>query len=91
MLYALWLLIPGLALIGVGTGPSNRKKLLGCVALWVVLAGLIVLPACGGGAQKSARGNSGTPAGTYTITITGKDANNLTQSSAAPVVSVTVN
>ncbi len=89
MLYAVWLLLPGLALIGFGSGPSNRKKLWG-VALWIVLASLIVLPACGGSAQKTG-GGSGTPAGTYTITITGKDANNLTQSNAAPVVSVIVN
>jgi hypothetical protein len=36
-------------------------------------------------------GNPGTPAGTYTLTITGKDANGLTQSNTAPTVSVTVN
>jgi hypothetical protein len=35
--------------------------------------------------------SSGTPAGTYTITITGKDANNVTQTGNAPDVTVTVN
>ena len=92
-LYAVWLPIPGLALIGLGlgSGPSRRKKWLGCLALWMVLASLIVLPACGAAGNAGGGGNSGTPAGTYTITITGKDKNNLTQSNTAPAVSVTVN
>jgi hypothetical protein len=93
--YALWLPLPGLALIGFGfgTGDSRRKKLLGFLLLWIVLAGLIVLPACGssGGNGGGGGGSSGTPAGNYTITITGKDANGVTQSNTAPTVSVAVN
>jgi hypothetical protein len=95
MFYALWLPLPGLALIGVGFGSkdSRRKKILGFLLLWIVLAGLMILPACGsgGGNGGGGGGGSGTPAGTYTITITGKDANGLTQSNTAPTVSVTVN
>jgi hypothetical protein len=94
MFYALWLPLPGLALIGVGFGSkdSRRKKILGFLLLWIVLAGLTILPACGsGGGNGGGGGGSGTPAGTYTITITGKDANGLTQSNTAPTVSVTVN
>jgi hypothetical protein len=95
-LYMLWLPLPGLALIGLGlgSGPSRRKKkLFGFLLLWLLLAGLIVLPACGtsGNAGGGGTNNSGTPAGTYTITITGKDANNLTQSNTAPTVSIVVN
>jgi ABC-type transporter Mla subunit MlaD len=58
----------------------------------MVLATIIVLPACGGGGNSGGGGNGtpGTPAGTYTITVTGKDANNLSQSNTAPPVSVTV-
>jgi Pro-kumamolisin, activation domain len=94
--YALWLPVPGLALIGLGLGSrdTRRKKLLGCLLLWIVLASLIVLPACGSsGNGGGGGGNPGTPAGTYTLTITGKDAaNGLTQSNTAPTtVSVTVN
>jgi len=94
MLYAVWLPLPGLALIGLGfgSGPSRRKKLFGCSLLCVLLASLIVLPACGTSGNAGSGGtNHGTPAGTYTITITGKDANNLTQANTAPTVSVVVN
>ena len=98
-LYALWLPLPALAFIGlsVGSGAARRKKALGLLALWTVLAFTVVLPACGSGAGASTGsgsskvGNSGTPAGTYTITVTGKDANGLTQSNAAPSMTITVN
>jgi hypothetical protein len=95
MLYALSLTLPGMALIGLGFGSRGprRKKLLGFLLLWIVLASLIVFPACGssGSGGGGGGGNSGTPAGSYTITITGKDANGVTQSNAAPTVAVTVN
>ena len=96
--YALWLPVPGLTLIGLGlgSGESRRRKALGLLLLWIVLASLIVLPACGGGGSNGGGGgggggNPGTPAGTYTLTITAKDGNGLTQSNAAPTVSITVN
>ena len=55
--YALWLPIPGLALIGFGlsSGGSRRKRLLGFLLLWAALAALIIIPACGG------NGSSTTP------------------------------
>ncbi len=88
--YALWLPIPGLALIGLGLGSrgSRRKKLLGLLLLGMILASLLILPACG---NSSGSHSSGTPAGAYTITITGKDANGVIQIGAAPTVVVTVN
>jgi uncharacterized repeat protein (TIGR03803 family) len=66
--YAEWL--PLLGLVGMGSrfGSKQRKigaKLLGCV----LLAGVMFQVACGGGG--SSTGNPGTPAGTYTITVTG--------------------
>ncbi len=90
-LYASWLPLPVLGLIafGLGSGPSRRKKLLGGCTLLTVLACILILPACGGGTTP--HGSGGTPAGTYSITITGKDANNVTQANTAPVVSITVN
>jgi hypothetical protein len=91
MFYALWLPVPGLVLIGLGFGSrsSRQKNLMGFLLLWTVLASLIVLPACG---SSSSGGNSGTPAGTYTVTISGTDANRVTQSNIAPTtVGVAVN
>jgi hypothetical protein len=99
MFYAIWLPLPGLVIIALfGSSSSRRKnswrkKLLGGLLIWIVLAGMIVLPACGGGGS----GGGGpvlppaTPAGTYTITVTGKDANGATQAGSAATVSVTVN
>jgi hypothetical protein len=86
--YALLLPIPGLALIGFGLGPRGprRNKLLGLLFLGMMLAVLLILPACGGGGGTRA----GTPAGTYTITITGTDASHATQSGPAATVTVTV-
>ena len=51
--YALWLPLPGLALIGLGLGSrgSGRKRLLGLLLFWMALAGFIILPACGGGSS----------------------------------------
>jgi hypothetical protein len=93
--YALLLPMPGLLLVGVGFGSrgSRRRKLLGLLLLWMILAGLLMLPACGssGNGGGGGGGSSGTPAGTYTVTVSGKDANGVTQSNTAPTVSVTVN
>jgi hypothetical protein len=95
LFYALWLPFPGMALIGLGLGSKGRRsrKLLSLALLWVVLAGLLVLPACSaaGSAGGGHGGTGATPAGVYTVTITGEDANSVTQSNPAPVVSITVN
>jgi hypothetical protein len=98
--YAFWLPLPALTLLGLGFGSrasrgknSRAKKWLSLLLLGIVLTGVMILPACGGGGSSGggSGGNPGTPAGTYTITITGKDANGLAQSNPAPTVSVTVN
>ena len=93
MLYAMWLPVPALALIGVVLGsPSSRKKrLIGFLLLSFVLLGLMIIPACGRSGNSGGGRNSGTPAGTYTITITGKDASGAAQTNTAPTVVVTVN
>ena len=61
--------------------------------LWIMLAALLILPACGGSGNGGGGGGGGggTPAGTYTITITGKDANSAVQTGSPATVSVTVN
>jgi uncharacterized repeat protein (TIGR01451 family) len=67
-IYALWLGIPGITLLGFGVGNNRRRKIAG-VAVLCVLFGLLALqPACGG--TKTPAVVSGTPAGTYTITVT---------------------
>ena len=95
MFYAVWfwLPLPGLLLMRAGfvSGSSRRKKMLGLFALWTVLAMTVLLPGCGNSSNTGGTGNPGTPAGTYQITISGKDANNVIQSNSAPTVSITVN
>jgi hypothetical protein len=68
----MFLPIGGLALLATSF-TSRRKKiwslLLGCM----VFSGLIFLTACGGSSSSGGGGGGhpGTPAGTYTITVTG--------------------
>jgi hypothetical protein len=68
--YASWLPISGLALLGLGIGGkvSRRRKLLAglCVAAVLVMIGL----QAGCGSSRQTTLTSGTPAGTYTLTVT---------------------
>ncbi len=83
ILYAMWLPV-GLSLAGLGlsTSGGRRKSLLGLLMLLAVLSMLVVLPACGGGGGGGGGGHGGTPAGSYTVKITGTgtDTNTTTQS-----------
>jgi hypothetical protein len=67
--YAMWLPIGGLALLGTGLA-SRRRKLLGLLLLVLMLTGLIFMAACGGSSSGGGGGHPGTPAGTYTVTVT---------------------
>ena len=74
--YAVWLPIVGLALAGMrfSAGDSRKKKLFGFLSIGVVMMLLFFLPACGGnnGGGGGGGGCSGcTPAGNYTVTVTG--------------------
>jgi hypothetical protein len=88
--YAMFLPLSGLALIGTGFGcaDSRRKKVLGFLMLYAILAALLLLPACGGGGSHPPP-HGGTPAGTYTITVTGTDGT-LTHP-VSPALVLTVN
>jgi ABC-type transporter Mla subunit MlaD len=82
-----------LALIGAGFGSrkSRKNRLVGFLLLGVVLIGLVAMPACGSNSHNGGGGNGGTPAGAYTITITGSDSNGVTQTGSPATVAVTVN
>jgi uncharacterized repeat protein (TIGR01451 family) len=71
-LYALWLMVPGMALLGVGAGGKQvRKKmsrLLGVLALAVLFTLVLLQPSCSKGRTQPTV--SGTPSGTYPLTIT---------------------
>jgi hypothetical protein len=88
--YAMFLPLSGLALIGTGfsCASSRRRKVLGFLMLYAILAALLLLPACGGGGSHPPP-HGGTPAGTYTITVTGTDGT-LTHP-VSPALVLTVN
>lgn len=68
--YASWLPLTGIAFLGIGIGSRLRRgrRVLGGL-LFIVVATLILLqPACSGHSNSST--TSGTPAGTYTVTVT---------------------
>jgi uncharacterized repeat protein (TIGR01451 family) len=68
-MYALWLPLPGLALVGfAAAGDRRRRRLFGLFLLCIVFAMLILLPACSHTTTQPPA--SGTPAGTYPLTIT---------------------
>jgi hypothetical protein len=97
-LYAMWLPIAGFSLMGMGfsSARSRRKKLLGFLMIGMVMTALFLMPACGGSSNNGGGGGGGggctgcTPAGTYTVTITGTgtDASTTTHSTT---VMLTVN
>jgi hypothetical protein len=66
--YAFWLMVPGMALIGVGTGGKRKRRWLGGSAVLLLLALVLLQPACSGG--KTPTTVSGTPAGNYSMTLT---------------------
>ena len=68
--YATWLPVGGLSLLGMGVGASKKRRRWLALGLLGLLAAILLLqPGCGSSSQATTSG--GTPAGTYTITITG--------------------
>jgi len=68
-LYGIWLAVPGLTLLGAGVGGSRRRRrILGIFMFCALFAMLLLLPACSNTTTQAPV--SGTPAGTYTITVT---------------------
>lgn len=67
--YAIWFLVPGFALLGMGaSGNRPRRRILGFLMLCALFVQILLLPACSG--QTTQPPVSGTQAGTYNITVT---------------------
>jgi hypothetical protein len=86
--YALWLAVPGLALVGVGAIGSRRKKLMGLLLLMAVASGLLLMPGC---STKTTNGpnNEVTPNNTYIFTLTGVDENGAGPTNATTTTTTT--
>jgi len=65
------LMIPGMFLCGAGIRKPNRRKLLAMGWVFLVLTGCMLQMACGGYSPESSSSDSQTPAGTYTVKVTG--------------------
>ena len=68
-LYALWLPLLGLAVAGFGSYQRKKGRIPAAMLTCLLFTGLVFVVACGGGNHGG--GSGGTPAGTYTITVTG--------------------
>ncbi len=96
MFYALWLAVPGLALVGAFTGGRRRRRFLGMLFLLAVAAGLLVLPACNTGTIGTTAVNGQvTPNNSYMLTLSAADANgagpsNIGTGADAATVAITV-
>jgi hypothetical protein len=66
--YAIWLAIPGLAFFGLGRQNGRRRRGIAMCMLGVVFALLLLIPACSHTTTQPPA--SGTPAGSFTITVT---------------------
>ena len=73
--YAFCLLVPGLALVGVGANRTRGKNLLGVFLLVAIAGGLLLIPACSPTLRTNSPNGEITPHNTYTFTLTGVDQN----------------
>jgi hypothetical protein len=65
--YAFWLMVPGMALVGIG-GNRRRRRIFGFLTLSTLFTLVLLIPACS--SSKQTTPPSGTPAGNYPITMT---------------------
>ena len=90
--YAMWLPLPGLALIGACFGPDrHRKKAFSGLMLLGLMASILFVPACGGSHNTSSNNSGVTPNNSYSFTLTGGDENAIAPSNGTQTVSLTVN
>jgi hypothetical protein len=93
--YALWLVLPALALLGAGRSRRKNARLALSASLLGLFMLALLLSSCGGGGSNGGSGGGGgggqqqgTKPGTYTITVTGTSG---TLSHTAPSVTLVVN
>jgi len=87
----MFLPIGGMAFLSTGSGANSRKKkLLGFLLVCLMLSGFVFLAACSSGSHGGGGGGSGTPAGNYTVTVTGT-ATGVVQGGNPPQLTLTVN
>jgi hypothetical protein len=73
-LYALWLMVPGMALLGFGAGGKRRSlngkkgRLLGLLMLSILFGLVLLQPSCS--STTTPVPVSGTPSGIYPLTVT---------------------
>ncbi len=96
-LYAIWLPLPLLAFSGLGAavGGKRSRRMWGLLALFVLGASFLLIPACGNNNVATTNVTGFTPMNSYTFTLVGVDANGVTSSNtgtttAAPTVGLTV-
>lgn len=69
-IYAFWLMIPGMALLGVGAGGKKRRnRFIAWLALSMLFGLVLLQPSCSSSKQTPPPA-SGTPSGTYSLTVT---------------------
>ncbi len=88
-LYAAWIPISGLSLIGLGIGAGRKRRRWLAAIIPGLIAGAILLQSGCGSSSSTPTTGGGTQPGTYTITITGSAGS--AASHVAPPVYLTVN
>ena len=88
-MFAFGLVVPAMLLGGAGISKPNRRKLLGFCLIFLVLGGCMLQSACGSSSSSNhtSTGNSGTPANTYSVVVTGM-ANGVQQSTPSMTLTV---
>lgn len=66
--YAMWLVVPGMVWLFVGSRGRSRRRIAGILMLLMIFAMVLLIPACSQTNQQAPA--SGTPPGNYTVTIT---------------------
>jgi hypothetical protein len=88
--YAVFLPLTGMTLIGVGVGKrSPRKAWLAVTLLGMLFGGVMFQVGCGG-SSSAPPATGGTPAGTYTVTVTGTSGAAGTSGTAAHAATLTL-